>query len=187
MTHNVYQVLDISGHGARELAALAPDPEGRWLILNRSEDGLNVHYHLCLVIPRRGKEYEIKLPREVQEICPACQGQGQTYIWRQTRSAYEAESCRECQGQGFQSHDSEISLLVSDGLRGHHVFRNCDREITLIVSDGLGGRQVIRKSKAGRLNSRLGHRGDLVVNLTWLESLPGPGGPPASGPAPGLN
>ena len=184
MTHHVYQVLDISGRGARELAALAPDSEAKWLILNRSEDGLNIHYHLCLVIPR-GKDYEIKLPREVQEICPACQGQGLTYIWRRVRSAYEAESCLECQGQGFQIHDSEINLLVSDGFRNRQVFQDCDREITLIVSDGLGGRQVIRKSKAGRLNARMGLRGDLVVNLTWVETLPGPADPPA--PEPILN
>ncbi|MDR2726224.1 MAG: hypothetical protein LBC90_09265 [Candidatus Adiutrix sp.] len=186
MTHHVYQVLDISGRGARELAALLPDPEGKWLILNHSEDGLNIHYHLCLVIPR-GKEYEIKLPREVQEICPACQGQGLTYNWRQARAAYEAEACLECQGQGFQSYDSEISLVVSDGGKGQQTYRNCDGEITLVVSDGLGGRQVIRKSKAGRLNARMGLRGDLVVNLTWVETLPGPEGRPAPGPAFGLN
>ena len=186
MTHHVYQVLDISGRGARELAALAPDSEGKWLILNCSEDGLNIHYHLCLVVPR-GKEYEIKLPREVQEICPVCQGQGLTYVWRQDRSSYEAESCRECQGQGFQSYDSEISLVVSDGLRGRQLFRGYDSEITLVVSDGLGGRQVIRKSKAGRLNARMGLRGDLIVNLTWVETLPSPADRPAPETAPGLN
>jgi hypothetical protein len=165
MTHQVYQVLDISGPGSGELAALAACSKGLWLIKSRSEDGLNVHYHLCLVQPQ-GCEYEIKLPWESQEICHACQGQGLTYVWRQNRSVYEAVACLECQGQGVHSYDSEISLTVSDGLTGQ---------------------KVIRKSRAGRLNARLGLRGDLIVNLTWVETIDEPGSSSAPESLPSLN
>ena len=168
MTNNnqVFQVLDISGQGARELNALAgPGHNGQWLIQSRSEDGLNVHYQLCILYPR-GREYEIKLPWEIHETCLNCQGQGTTYIWRQGRSAYEAVECPECHGRGAQSYDSELSL---------------------VVTDGLGGRQIIRKSQGGRLNARLGLRGDLILNLTWVEELPRPEDSCAPAPETGLN
>ena len=154
MTNQVFQVLNISGQGAKELNALAGSNRGhgQWLIQSRSEDGLNVHYQLCIVHPR-GREYEIKLPWSVEETCPHCHGQGSIYVWRQGRSAYEAMDCPECRGQGSHSYESEFSL---------------------VVSDGLGGRKVIRKSQAGRLNARLGLRGDLVFNLSWVEALPRP-------------
>jgi hypothetical protein len=158
MTHQVYQVLSINGQGSKELAALAGSRRlsGRqgdqWLIQSRSEDGLNILYQLCIVQPR-GREYEIKLPWEIQEPCPHCQGQGLTYVWRQGQAAYEAVECQECRGRGASSYDSEFNL---------------------VVSDGLGGRRVIRKSGAGRLNARLGLRGDLILNLTWVEELPQP-------------
>lgn len=171
MTHQVYQVLNIHGHGSKELAALAgPErrvgrPGDQWLIQSRSEDGLNVVYQLYIVYPR-GWEYEIKLPWKVQEICPHCQGQGLSYVWNQGQAAYEASPCSACQGQGSYSHDSEFNL---------------------VISDGLGGRRVIRKNGAGRLNARLGLRGDLVLHLTWVADLPPSEDPYAPEPAGGLN
>ena len=163
MFNHLGQDLGVGGCGSPEFAALAPPSDRKWLIQSRYEEGLNIHYHLSLVLPQ-GLVYEIKLPWEAQEICPICQGQGLTYSWRQDQAAYETSPCRECLGQGFHSAHTEISL---------------------VVSDGLGGRQVIRKNQGGRLNARLGLRGDLVVNLTWVESLSELENHAA--PAPGLN
>ena len=165
MSNQFYQVLDSTGRDPRKLADLAANSEDKWRLQSRSEDGLNIYYHLCLVQPR-GREYEIKLPWEAQEICSTCLGQGQIFVWRQDQAAYEATACRDCQGLGLHRHD---------------------REISLVVSDGLGDRQVIRKCRGGRLNARLGLQGDLIVNLTWVKTLPEPGDHSAPEAAPSLN
>lgn len=159
MTHNVYQVLNISANSSPELAALAeaasvgrPDSGAghKWLIQSSGEDGLNVHYQLCLVYPRGG-EFQVKLPWTAHECCPHCQGQGVVYKWNSDNSGYEAAACEDCLGVGATSYDSEISM---------------------IINDGLGGQRTIRKRQAGRLNARLGLRGDLILNITWVEKLP---------------
>jgi len=155
MTNSIYQVLNISGHGLDELMALTElnksEPD-KWLIQSRSEDGLNVHYQLCIVYPK-GEEFQVTLPWQAQRECPNCQGQGVVYRWSRDNSSYEAAACEECRGQGSAVHDSEISVTINDGL---------------------GGQRVIRKCRAGNFNARLGLRGDLILNITWVEELPRP-------------
>lgn len=166
MSHNVYQVLNITGDKPPELMALADmsgsgrafsnlgGPEvqaaNKWLIQSRAEDGLNVHYQLWMVYPRGG-EFQVTLPRLAQDVCPNCQGQGVVYKWNCEHSAYEAIECQDCLGAGANSYDSEIAITINDGL---------------------GGQRTIRKQQAGRLNARLGLRGDLILNITWVEKLP---------------
>ena len=170
MSNNVYQVLNISGNSPEELMALTglngnqsgPDlnnlsavgawPGDKWLIQSCGEDGLNVYYQLCIVYPR-GREFQMTLPWLVQEVCPSCQGQGVLYRWSRDNSSYEASPCEDCRGEGSYNYDSEINVTVNDGL---------------------GGQRVIRKRQAGRFNARLGLRGDLILNITWVEELPAP-------------
>lgn len=166
MSNNVYQVLNITGDHSPELMALAEmngsslasaangGPEAgaghKWLIQSTTEDGLNVHYQLWMVYPR-GREFQVTLPWLAQEACPNCQGQGVVYKWNRSNSAYEAVQCEDCLGAGANSYDSEIAITINDGL---------------------GGQRTIRKQQAGRLNARLGLRGDLILNITWVEKLP---------------
>lgn len=164
MFHNVYQVLNITGQNSPELTALAGmngagfaavgGPEARpghkWLIQSIAQDGLNVHYQLWIVYPR-GSEFQVTLPWQTQESCSNCQGQGMVYKWSHDNSSYESIQCEDCFGAGANSHDSEISITINDGL---------------------GGQRTIRKKQAGRLNARLGLRGDLILNITWVEKLP---------------
>lgn len=166
MSNNVYQVLNITGDNSPELMALAEmngtglspadhgapeaQPGNKWLIQSTNDDGLNVHYQLWLVYPR-GREFQVTLPWLAQESCPHCQGQGVVYKWNRDNSAYEAAQCEDCLGAGANSYDSEISITINDGL---------------------GGQRIIRKKQAGRLNARLGLRGDLILNITWVEKLP---------------
>ena len=164
MYPQVYQVTEITG---RDNAELLTRPElnaesDRWLIQSRSEDGLNLYYQLYLV-PPRGRAYHVNLPWQAQEACPHCQGEGVVYRWNKDNSAYQPAPCQDCLGQGSLNHDSEINLTINDGL---------------------GGQRVIRKSQAGRFNTRLGLRGDLILNLTWVENLPPTSGDlPAAKPA----
>jgi|GEM_PF-6214553 DnaJ-class molecular chaperone with C-terminal Zn finger domain len=166
MSHNVYQVLNITGDQSPELMALAGlnasgpassnngghdvQVGNKWLIQSSTEDGLNVHYQLWMVYPR-GREFQVTLPWRAQEACPNCQGQGVVYKWNSDNSAYEAVQCGDCLGAGANSYDSEIAITINDGI---------------------GGQRTIRKKQAGRLNARLGLRGDLILNITWVEKLP---------------
>lgn len=119
-------------------------------IQSRREIGLNVFYNIFITRPR-GSEFQISVPWKVSEVCSHCQGQGQVYAWNGDNSAYESVQCDECGGEGERSHDSEISLFINDAL--------CEQPI-------------IRKRKAGRFNPRLGQRGDLVINISWVDELP---------------
>ncbi len=114
------------------------------------EVGLNVFYQVSIVRPR-GQEFQASIPWRVQEACPHCQGQGVIYTWNTDNSAYESVACDECKGQGCHSYDSEINLFINDDL--------CDQP-------------VIRKRKAGRFDPRLGQRGDLIINVAWVDELP---------------
>jgi Zn ribbon nucleic-acid-binding protein len=120
------------------------------LIQSRSEIGLNIFYHVFITRPR-GAEFQISIPWQAQEVCTHCQGQGQVYSWNSDNSAYEAVDCEECGGRGNYQEDSEINIFVNDTL--------CEQPI-------------IRKRKAGRFNPRLGQRGDLIINITWVDELP---------------
>jgi hypothetical protein len=176
MSHQVYQVLNISGTGAEELMALSSlnmsEPEAgagqtaaswpgqKWLIQSRNDDGLNIYYQLCIVYPR-GREFQLTLPWLAQETCPNCQGQGVVYRWNKNSSTYDAAECDDCHGEGAYSYDSDISITINDGL---------------------GGQRVIRKSRAGHFDARLGLRGDLILNITWVDQIP-----PAEEAAPASN
>ncbi|MDR2947542.1 MAG: hypothetical protein LBV79_12470 [Candidatus Adiutrix sp.] len=132
------------------LARLLEGAEDKWLIESCGGDGLNVRYHLLVTTPKGG-EYQIILPWLAQEICPNCQGEGLIYRWGKNNDDYECLDCPECQGEGSINHDSDIRITVNDSLRGQ---------------------RVIRKSRAGRLNPRLGLRGDLIVQIEWVDELP---------------
>lgn len=161
MSNNIYQVLNINDTQTGAWLNL-PDLEAssklpglnqasdKWLVEGCGEDGLNVHYQLWVVYPR-GSEFQVTLPWLAQEPCPNCQGQGLVYRWSPGAAAYESLECPECRGEGSLSYDSDIRLLINDGL---------------------GGQRVIRKRQAGRFNARLGQRGDLIINISWVDELP---------------
>lgn len=155
MPNNIYKVLDVSEN---KLGRETPFPHSvsfngsgdKWLVESITEDGLNVKYQLWVVYPQ-GIQYQLILPWVAQEICPQCQGLGTSYSWQKDNAAYEKVDCPACLGDGSYRYNSEIRILIDDGL---------------------GGQKVIRKRQAGRFNARLGLRGDLIVNLTWVDELP---------------
>ncbi len=164
MSNNAHQTTDISSLNAPELAALTElnlsgaaegdDPPifltgDPCLVRSREDDGLNVHYQMCLA-PPRGRELRVALPWLIEECCPNCQGQGVMYRWAQHNLNYTAVPCEECDGSGTLSHLDQIPLTISPELRGQ---------------------RVIRKRRAGHFDARLGRRGDLILNLTWLERM----------------
>lgn len=163
MSHNVYQVLNISDENSdstfgvsnsspdeNNINAVLNQSRDKWLIQSCGEDGLNVYYQLMLVYPK-GSEFLVSLPWLAQQACPHCQGHGVNYTWIRDNSSYEPSPCPKCSGEGFNQYDSEI---------------------TIIINDAVGGRRVIRKRRAGRLNTRLGLRGDLILGITWVDELP---------------
>lgn len=162
MSTNIYQVLNIKEHGLETFEAPStanqnPDspignmwPGDSWLIESCGEDGLNVYYNLYIVYPK-DSVFQVTLPWLAQETCGNCQGQGVIYRWSFDNSTYEPSTCPECNGEGSSCYDSEISLIVNDKLKGQ---------------------RVVRKRQAGRFNARLGLRGDLIINITWVDELP---------------
>lgn len=122
----------------------------QWQFQSIREVGLNVFYQVCIVRPR-GEEFQISFPWRAQEVCEHCQGQGLVYSWNSDNSAYEGTVCEECGGEGCRAYDSEINLSIDNS-----------------ISD----QPSIRKRKAGRFNPRLGQRGDLIINITWVDELP---------------
>jgi len=160
MSNHIYQVLNINDtqtgaflnmpelESSSNLPGLG-EAADKWLIESCGEDGLNVYYQLWMVFPKEG-EYQLA-PPQAQESCPHCQGQGLIYRWSRDSAAYESLKCLECHGEGSLNYDSDIRLLINDGL---------------------GGQRVIRKRQAGRFNARLGQRGDLIINISWVDALP---------------
>ncbi len=126
------------------------DSNPKYMIQSRREIGLNVFYQVSIVRPR-GHEFQVAIPWRAQEVCQHCQGQGIVYTWNSDNSAYEGADCDECGGEGCHGYDSEINLFINDDL--------CDQP-------------VIRRRKAGLFNPRLGQRGDMIINVAWVDELP---------------
>ncbi|MDL2259377.1 hypothetical protein LJB99_00665 [Deltaproteobacteria bacterium OttesenSCG-928-K17] len=123
---------------------------GQWTILNCGQDGLNIYYDICLMRPEKGS-YQVSLPWQDRQCCPACQGRGLCFSWKTDNLSYEESACPECGGSGFLESESQISLTIDGSL------------------DGL---RAIRKSRAGLYNPALNLRGDLVININWADNAP---------------
>jgi len=135
-----------------ELVEPALISEEKWRLKSRTEDHMNVYYHLYLV-PPQGQTYVIKLPWDVQEFCFSCQSQGLLYVWCQNQEVNEAVARQDCQGLELKPLENEINLVINDEMVGH---------------------QIISKSPGSRWNARLVLRKGLILKLTWVEALPRP-------------
>jgi len=150
MSNHIYQNLAFNNQEhLGEQTELSLNFEDKWHLQSRSEDNLNVYYHLCLV-PPRGQKYVVKLPWAVQDLCFACKSYGLTFFRRQDQVAYEDATGQDCQGLELQSNENEINLIISDKMVGRH---------------------IIRKSLGSLWNANLVLRKSLILKLTWVESL----------------
>ncbi|MDR2302462.1 MAG: DnaJ domain-containing protein [Deltaproteobacteria bacterium] len=113
--------------------------------------GLDVYVELSLVRPY-GSEFEIILPFTSHEACPRCLGQGQTLGRLNFESQiYRPQTCPKCQGQGAIG---EIKYL------------------TVKVTEQMAQRGKFRLRGAGGYLPSQAKRGDLIVSLRFVDTLP---------------
>jgi len=121
-----------------------------WRFESRRELGLDVYYRLSILRPA-GQDCRIVLPWKVQEACPRCLGQGQTLAKIGQNSIYRPCTCAKCGGKGTLARDSQVEVKISA------------EQI---------GQSKIRLRKAGLYNAKSAQRGDLILDINWVEELP---------------
>jgi molecular chaperone DnaJ len=119
---------------------------------SRREEGLNVFYRLLIQRPAAGSSVRVLLPAKAQEACPRCLGQGRTLSRLGQNALYRPGLCPRCGGQGVLERETSLAVNLSAG------------------QVGLG---KIRLRQAGLYNARAAQRGDLILEVTWVDRLPG--------------
>ena len=115
------------------------------------KSGLDVYLDIALVRPE-SPDFDIVLPFTAQEACPRCLGQGQT-LGRLTPGGdlYRPQTCPKCQGRGSIGRPERIAIKV-----------------TALMAE----RGKFRLRGAGGYLPSQAKRGDLIVTLRWVDSLP---------------
>ncbi|MDR0622492.1 MAG: DnaJ domain-containing protein [Deltaproteobacteria bacterium] len=113
--------------------------------------GLDVYLDIALVRPE-SLGFTIVLPFTAHEACPRCLGQGQT-LGRLSPGGdvYRPQSCPKCQGRGSVGRNEFLTVNVTEEMAQRGKFR----------LRGVGG-YLPKQAK----------RGDLIVSLRWVDSLP---------------
>ncbi len=125
-------------------------PAANWRFESRREIGLDVHYRLFVLRPAEGGA-RVVLPWQAQEACPRCLGQGRTLA--RVGSLYRPCACTKCGGQGTVVRDSQLEVALTPEMVGQ---------------------SKIRLRKAGLYNAQAAQRGDLFLEITWVDRLPRP-------------
>jgi DnaJ-class molecular chaperone len=120
----------------------------RWK--GRREEGLDVIYSLIVLRPQSG-ERRLILPARAQEACPRCLGQGRTLSPLGENGLYRPAVCPKCGGRGAL--ERSVNLAVT------------------IAADQVG-RGKIRLRRAGLYHAPSARRGDLILELLWVDRLP---------------
>ena len=131
--------------GSRERAAAQP-----YLWEGRREEDLDVVYSLSVLRPGAGEGRRLVLPARAWEACPRCLGQGRTLARIGLGGLHRPSLCPKCEGRG--SIDHPIKLAVT------------------ITADQVG-RERIRLRRAGLYQALSGRRGDLILELAWVDRL----------------
>ena len=117
---------------------------------NSREIGLDIHYNLQILRPSTGG-LKIVLPWQVREACPRCLGQGKTLTLVGKTSLYRPHTCSKCGGSGNIARLSQLETSIAENMVGQ---------------------TKIRLKKAGLYNPKEATRGDLFLNITWVDRLP---------------
>lgn len=121
-----------------------------WRFESSREVGLDVYYRLFILRP--GPEGgRINLPWQAKDACPRCLGQGQTLAKIGQNSLYRPCTCSKCGGQGSLSRDSQLEVSLTPEMIG---------------------RDKIRLRRCGLYNPKTAQRGDLILEVAWVDHLP---------------
>ncbi len=142
----------------RQAAAQAAPRQARqtdtavnWRLEGSREVGLDIYYRLSILRPGGSSGCRVVLPWQVQEACPRCLGQGQTLAKLGSNSLYRPCACGKCGGKGTLARDSQVEVNIS--------------------ADQVG-QTKIRLRKAGLYQAKSAQRGDLILDITWVDELP---------------
>jgi|GEM_PF-1339361 DnaJ-class molecular chaperone with C-terminal Zn finger domain len=159
VTHNrLHRAAETAQASEEKPAAAKPAAEAprqaraaaNWRFEGRREIGLDVYYRLFILRP--GPEGgRVTLPWQAREACPRCLGQGQTLAKIGQNSLYRPCACSKCGGQGSLSRDSRLEVSLTPEMIG---------------------RDKIRLRRCGLYNSKTAQRGDLILEVTWVDHLP---------------
>lgn len=122
-----------------------------WRFVGRREAGLDIYYRLEVLKSVTGGEFKLVLPWQTQQACPRCLGQGQTLNRVNQSSLYRPQTCSKCEGRGSISRETKLETTISPEM----------------VNQG-----KIRLRKAGLYNSKEARRGDLILEIVWVDHLP---------------
>lgn len=135
-----------AAQGGKKEEALAAN----WRFNGRRDAGLDVYYSLSILRPAMGGTTVI-LPWQAREACPRCLGQGQTLARVASGSIYRPAACGKCGGRGTVARESKLEVSITPEMVGQ---------------------SKIRLRKAGLYNAKTAERGDLILNINWVDSLP---------------
>lgn len=121
-----------------------------WRFESSRETGLDVYYRISILRPGSNGG-RITLPWQAREACPRCLGQGQTLSKIGQNSLYRPCTCSKCNGQGTVTRDSKLEVSLSPEMIG---------------------RDKIRLRRCGLYNAKTAQRGDLILEVTWVDHLP---------------
>jgi DnaJ-class molecular chaperone len=134
-----------------KIVSVAPASPTKFVFTGQRNVGLDQYIDIALVKPM-SSEFEIVLPYIAHEACPRCLGQGHTLGRLNPQSdLLRPQTCPKCQGRGSISHKKHLSVKVTADmiLKGKFRLR------------GVGG-YLPSQAK----------RGDLIVNLNFVDRLP---------------
>ena len=131
-----------------EKAAEKTQPASNWRFIGSREEGLDVYYRLSIVRPAVGG-CRIVMPWQAREACPRCLGQGRTLS--KVGSLYRPSACSKCHGQGTVVRESSLKIDITAEMVGQG---------------------KVRLRKAGLYNAKTAQRGDLILDINWVDHLP---------------
>ena len=134
----------------RAKAPNSPQAEN-WRFESSREDGLDVFYRLKVKRPAAGRGCKIVLPWRVREACPRCLGQGRTLAKVSAGDLYRPTACGKCGGSGSLARESKLET---------------------VITPEMVGREKIRLRKAGLYSPKEAQRGDLTLEISWVDELP---------------
>jgi DnaJ-class molecular chaperone len=114
--------------------------------------GLDVYFDIAMVRPRPDLPFTLVIPSAAHEACPRCLGQGRTLSRvNDGSSVYRPRVCPKCSGRGSISRPKDLAVTVTPEMAERGRFR---------------------LRQAGGYLPKEAKRGDLVVNIRWVDDLP---------------
>ena len=116
----------------------------------RREEGLDIFYSLSVLRPEAGEGRRLVLPAKTWEACPRCLGEGRTLTRIGLGGLHRPTLCPKFEGRGSIDHPTKLAVNIA--------------------ADQVG-RGRIRLRRAGLYHALSGRRGDLILELAWVDRL----------------